>query len=100
MPGAVRTSLVQHLAGMVVDQNVGVGGVEVRTMQDTTRARALRQIAIGGALGIAVFRTRGLSMAVGLRRLRMTFFDCPGWAPRALDSAACTSRSLDCAGWA
>src|SRR6266568_2203568 len=56
MPAAVRTSLVQHLAGMVVDQNVGVGGIEVRTMQDTTRARALRQIAIGGALGIAVFR--------------------------------------------
>src|SRR6266542_320832 len=75
MPGAVRTSLVQHLAGMVVDQNVGVGGIEVRTMQDTTRARALRQIAIGGALGIAVFRTRGLGMtAFGLHGLRMAAF--------------------------
>src|SRR6266487_2471242 len=75
MPAAVRTSLVQHLAGMVVDQNVGVGGIEVRTMQDTTRARALRQIAIGGALGIAVFRTRGLGMtAFGLHGLRMAAF--------------------------
>ena len=41
MPGAVRTILVQHLTGIVVDQNVGVGGVEIRTVYDTIWATAV-----------------------------------------------------------
>jgi len=77
MPRAVRAGFVQHQARIVVDENVGIRGIEVRTMQDTTPARAVRCIAICGTLGVAVKRV--LAMAgLGLHRRRMAAFRLRG----------------------
>src|SRR6266516_229014 len=105
MPRAVRAGFVQHQARIVVDENVGIRGIEVRTMQDTTPARAVRCIAICGTLGVAVKRV--LAMAgLGLHAGEWRLFGCAGGTRRSLDSvdwarrAGCAWRFFDWACWA